>query len=146
MKIIRAYKTEIDPTNCQRTVFVQWCGASRFAYNWALDDRIAHYDNGEKSNLYEQKRRFNALKKTEYPWLGGLPCTITENAFANLDVAYRNFFRRVKQGKEKAGFPRFKSKKKGLGTATVRGCLHIKNGRVKLKHQKPAPGVDLLSD
>ena len=119
MKIYRAYKTELDPNNVQKSTFVQYCGTARFVYNWALTDRIERYKQGEKTNLYEQKRRFNALKKTEYPWLGGIAYQVTENAFHNLDTAYQNFFRRVKQGKEKAGFPHFRDRKHGLGNFTV---------------------------
>ena len=33
-----------------------------------------------------------------------------QNALKDLDIAYQNFFRRVKQGK-KLGYPRFKSKR-----------------------------------
>ncbi len=132
MKIIRAFKTEFDPNNKQRTLFLQYAGTSRFVYNWALSDRIERYKRGEKSNIYEQKRRFNALKKTESPWLDGIAYTVTESAFANLDRAYQNFFRRVKQGKEKAGFPHFKSRKDGIGAFTMRGCLHTRQNGVKL--------------
>ncbi len=132
MKIFRAYKTELDPNNVQRSLFVQYCGVSRFVYNWALTDRIERYERGEQTNIYEQKHRFNALKKVEYPWLEGVPYAITQSAFRNLDIAYQNFFRRVKQGKEKAGFPRFKCRKRGLGSFTVQGCLHIEERRVKL--------------
>ncbi len=132
MKILRAYKTELDPNNAQRTSFVQCCGVARFVFNWGLADRIEKYKQDEKANLYEQKRRFNALKREKYPWLEGIPYTITAGAFSNLDIAYQNFFRRVKQGKEKAGFPHFKSKKRGLGNFTVRGSLHIEKEQVKM--------------
>ncbi len=132
MKIFRAYKTELAPNNIQRTLFVQYCGVARFVFNWGLNDRIEWYKEGESINFYEQKRRFNALKKVEYPWLEGTPYTITESAFANLDVAYQNFFRRVKQGIEKAGFPQFKSRKKGLGSFTVRGSLRVQKDKVRM--------------
>jgi len=155
MKIFRAYRTELDPNNAQRSKFVQCCGAARFVFNWGLSDRISGYENGEKTNLYEQKRRFNALKKESYPWLEGIPYTITEYAFRNLDTAYQNFFRRVKQGKEKAGFPHFKSRKDGLDNFTVNGSLHIEEHRVRLpnigwvrlkeKDYLPTSGVKILS-
>ncbi len=132
MKIYCAYKTELDPNNTQRTLFVQSCGVARFVYNWALADRIERYEHGEQTSLYEQKRRFNALKKAEYPWLEGIAYQVTGSAFCNLDTAYQNFFRRVKQGKEKIGFPRFKSRKHGLGSFTVRGALHVETNRVKM--------------
>ena len=36
MKIIKAYKTELNPNNVQRTKFSQHAGARRFVFNWAL--------------------------------------------------------------------------------------------------------------
>ncbi len=155
MKIFRACKTELDPNNAQRSLFVQYCGAARFAYNWALADRIERYEYKESTNLYEQKRRFNALKKMKYPWLDGIAYKVIDVAFTNLDKAYQDFFRRVRQGREKAGFPHFKSRKQGIGSFTVRGNLHIENGRVKMtnigwvrlkeKGYLPADGVKILS-
>ena len=131
MKICRAFKTELDPNNEQRTSFVRYCGAARFVYNWALADRITRYKAGEPTNLYEQKRRFNAIKDTEFPWIREVAYVITEEAFRHLDTAYQNFFRRVKIGGP-AGFPKFKSRKNGLGAFTMRGSLHIEANRVKL--------------
>ena len=33
-KILRAYKTELDPTNGQRTLLLKHAGARRWAWNW----------------------------------------------------------------------------------------------------------------
>jgi len=132
MKIIRAYKTELDPNNKQRTAFMRHAGAARFVYNWALNDRKERYKRGEKTNMYEQKKRFNALKHKEFPWLRQVAYKTVDEAFRNLDTAYINFFRRVKNGAEEKGFPKFKSRKNGIGSFTLRGCIHISHGAVKL--------------
>ena len=34
MKVVRGYKTELDPTSEQYVLFCQCAGASRFAYNY----------------------------------------------------------------------------------------------------------------
>ena len=36
MKVSRAYRVELDPTNVQRTTLLRHAGAARFAYNWGL--------------------------------------------------------------------------------------------------------------
>ena len=36
MKVLRAYKTELDLNNKQKTACVRHAGAARFAYNWGL--------------------------------------------------------------------------------------------------------------
>jgi len=133
MKINRAFKTELNPNNQQRGAFMQHAGTARFVYNWALADRIERYEAGDPTNLYEQKLRFNALKDEQFPWIRKTTayCTI-EEAFRHLDTAYKNFFRRVKQGKAEKGFPRFKSRKRSISSFTMRGRIHIERGRIKL--------------
>jgi putative transposase len=34
MKIMRAFKTELDLNNLQKTACIRHAGAARFAYNW----------------------------------------------------------------------------------------------------------------
>jgi putative transposase len=130
MKTLRAYKTRLTPNTTQAKLFVQYAGAARFIYNWALNDRIERYKAENPTNMYEQKKRFNAIKRDQFPWIIGVPSKTQEEAFRNLDVAYQNFFRRVKHGGE-PGFPKFKSKKKGLGSFTFRGNIHVEAKRVK---------------
>lgn len=131
MKIQRAYKTELDPNNKQRTFFVRCAGAARFVYNWGLADRIEQYKAGTPTNFYAQTKRFNAEKDTFAPWIREIPYVVTLYAFYNLDRAYKNFFRRVKNG-ETPGFPKFKSKKRGLGGFTFNSSIHIESQRIKL--------------
>jgi putative transposase len=131
VKVLRAYKTELRPNNAQRAMFLKCSGAARLVYNWALADRKAVYEAGGKPNMYEQKRRFNALKAGQYPWLYELPYALQAAAFAHVDAAFQNFFRRVKNS-EKPGYPRFKSRKRGVGSFVLRGNIHVETGRIKL--------------
>lgn len=130
--MLRAYRTELDPNNAQQTVFVRHAGAARFCFNWALADRIERFKAGQPTNHYEQKKRFNALKKEQFPWLSEVAYKVQEQGLANLDIAYKNFFRRVKRGEVKKGFPRFKSRKRGLGGFTLRGNLTVERQRINL--------------
>lgn len=132
MKTLRAYKTELKLNNKQRSYFVRCAGTARFVYNWALKDRIKRFENGESTNIFEQKRRFNSLKREEFGWIYEIPYTLQDEAFVNLDNAYKNFFRRVKTGDEKPGFPKFKSRRNGLGSFSLRGHIHIERGQIKL--------------
>lgn len=132
MKILRAYKTRLTPNTAQAALFRQYAGAARFVYNWALADRIERYEAGKPTNYYEQKKRFNGLKRELCPWIVDIPYIIQESAFRNLDAAYKNFFRRVKQGTEEKGFPKFKSKHRGLGSFTFRSAVHVEEKRIRL--------------
>ena len=130
MKVLRAYKTELDPNDKQRTFFRQCAGAARFVYNWALADRRERYEAGLKTSHNEQKVRFNATKRELCPWIVELPYAVVEKAFADLDTAYKNFFRRVKAG-ETPGYPKFKSKKRNAAHFSLRSTK-VEPGRVRL--------------
>ena len=155
--MLRAYKTELDPNDKQQTRFRQHAGAARFVYNWSLADRIAQYkETGKSDSLYTQRKRFNALKKEQFPWLENVAYRTVEAAFDNLDRAYDNFFRRVKTG-DKPGFPKFKSKHRSAAAFTLRDIEphHIqpdkirlsKIGWVRVKERSylPTEGVKILS-
>jgi len=112
----RAFKTKLILNNSEETKLHHCCDVTRFVYNWALADRIAGYKRRQADptiaavGYNDQKVRFNALKREAFPWLMDVPYRIVEYAFRDLDTAYKNFFRRVRLGTEKAGFPKFKSR------------------------------------
>jgi putative transposase len=133
MKIHRAYKTELNPNNKQVTMFQKNCGAARFAYNWALDQRIKFYETEKKSTNYiEQSRELTKLKKTDFPWMYEVSANSTQEALRDLDEAFQNFFRRVKQKKGKVGFPKFKSKRNSKQSFRLKGFIYVESNRIKL--------------
>ncbi len=140
--MIRAYKTELDLNNKQRTQFVKCCGVARFVYNWALADRKSRYAQGLYTSTYEQVKRFNILKDEQFPWVRAVSYTIEERAFMNCDAAYQNFFKEVKSKSVEARFPKLKSKKYGLGNFTLRGAIHIQGNAVQL----PRLGITCLKE
>lgn len=155
MEILRAYKAELDPNNVQRTALLKHAGASRFAYNWGLARRKQEYEKtGKSSNAIEQHRQLNQLKKTEFPWLYEVSKAAPQEALRDLDKAYQNFFRRVKNG-ETPGFPKFKSRKNGIGSFRLTGAIHVTETHIKLPRigwlrlkehgYIPADGIHILS-
>jgi putative transposase len=111
---------------------LQYSGAARFVYNWALADRIARYESGNPTNRFEQMKRFNSIKYMEFPWIKDIPYVVQQEAIKNLDDAYSNFFRRVKSGADKKGFPKFKSRYQGVCNFSFRGSIHIDRNKIKL--------------
>lgn len=133
MEITRGYKVELDPNNVQRTHLLQHAGAARFAWNWGLERRIKEYkETGKSSNAIEQHRQLNALKPTEFPWMYEVSKAAPQESLRDLDKAYRNFFRRVKKGDKKPGFPKFKSRKNGIGSFRLTGAIRVEVDRVRL--------------
>ena len=131
MKIQSAYRYELDPNNVQRTLLAKHAGSARFTYNWGLSRRIEEYKTtGRSSNAIEQHRQLNGLKKTEFPWMYEVSKCAPQEALRNLDKAYANFFRRVKNG-EKPGFPKFK--KKGIHDSfRLTGSMDVRLRNIQL--------------
>ena len=161
MQIVRGYKTELDLNDRQRTACAKHAGAARYAYNWGLQRKVEAYEaTGKSPTAIDLHRELNALKKTELGWMYEVSKCAPQEALRNLDRAFANFFRRVKQkeqGKLKGpvGFPRFKSRKAGLGSFRLTGSIHIfedsvqlpRLGRLRLKERGylPVSGVHILS-
>lgn len=88
----------------------RWLDLCRFVYNCALAQRIMWYKQGKKSiSKYDQMHQLAEAKK-EHSEYKEVNAQVLQDVLARLDKAYQSFFRRIKQGKEKAGFPRFKGK------------------------------------
>jgi len=133
VEILKAYKTELDPNNVQRTALLKHAGASRFAYNWGLAQRKKEYEKtGKSSNAIEQHRQLNAIKKTDFPWLYEVSKAAPQEALRDLDKAYQNFFRRVKSGEKNVGFPKFKSRRNGIGSFRLTGAIHVTETHIRL--------------
>jgi putative transposase len=160
MIILHAYKTELDLNNVQKTACARHAGAARWAYNWSLARKLEAYRNGGKiPSAIDLHRELNVLKQGELSWMYEVSKCAPQEALRNLDQAYANFFRRVKEkkaGKDiQVGFPKFKSKKNGLGSFRLTGAIHIfehaiqlpRLGRLRLKERGylPMEGVHILS-
>ncbi|MGO8949727.1 MAG: RNA-guided endonuclease InsQ/TnpB family protein [Ktedonobacterales bacterium] len=161
MLVQRAYKTELDLIDRQVTACRQHAGAARWAYNWGLRVKQERYQVTKRSpTAIELHRELNARKKTDLPWMYTVSKCAPQEALWNLDAAFTNFFRRCackKQGKWKGklGYPRFKTKKKGLGSFRLTGSIVVcpdaivlpRLGRLRLKERGylPTGGVQILS-
>ena len=44
--MIKTLKIRLKPNNKQQTKMFQFCGAKRFAYNWAIAKEQENYKNG----------------------------------------------------------------------------------------------------
>jgi putative transposase len=70
MRIMRAYKTELDLNHAQKMACARHAGAARYAYNWGLSRKMEAYQAGEKTpTAIDLHRALNALKKTELVWM-----------------------------------------------------------------------------
>lgn len=105
----RAHKIKLQPTKEQEQYFVHACGVARFAYNWALSEWIKEYANGGKPTEANLRKRLNAIKKDQFPWMSDVTKCAPQQAIKNLGSAFNNFFIQVGKGCV-PGHPKFKKK------------------------------------
>lgn len=108
---MKAYKVRIYPTKTQIQKIEKTFGCCRFVYNFFLSKSIKDYEENRKSNTYNQNSAFlTQMKKLdEYSFLKEVEAMALQASLRDLDTAYQNFFRNVRQGK-KPGYPKFKKK------------------------------------
>jgi transposase len=161
MNITRGYKTELDPTVKQHILLCQCAGTARFSYNYGLARKQGVYTaSGKTISAIDLQKELTARKHADLPWLKGVSKWIVQNALRDLDQAYDNFFRRVREKKagkkhKNLGFPKFKSKSQGRGSFRLDKPIRVfedrmqlpKLGTIRLKEHSyiPTSGVKILS-
>jgi putative transposase len=106
----RAYKFRIYPNLKQQHQFYLEFAASKCVYNYYLDRTIKEYQQNKKTlNRNDWCKDLKFLNKTEeYSWIMGASSAVYRSTlYDDLDSAYKNFFRGIKNGKS-IGFPKFK--------------------------------------
>ncbi|EJF06145.1 transposase, partial [Thiovulum sp. ES] len=129
--MLRVVKVRLYPNKKHIELLSQHFGSSRFIYNFMLSQKNENYQNGINISTYDLKKQLPQMKKSDnFSWLKEVDSTSLQNSVLNLDKAYKNFFRQVKNG-EKAGFPKFKSRhntKQSYQTSTAK----IRNSKLYL--------------
>ena len=134
----RGYKTELDLTNEQVTACLKHAGCARKAYHWGLARKAEARAKGEPMpNARHLHRELNALKASEFPYMYEVSKCAPQEALIDLDHAFKHFLRTVtlkKQGKwrGKCGYPKFKSRKQGIGGFRLTGAIHVAESSMQL--------------
>ena len=114
MLVQKGHRIQLLPNNRQRSIFKQWAGAHRWAYNYGLERKIKSYESeGKSPGAYALMKEIVRLKReSETAWLKDVPKSVPRVALSHLDGAFNHFFRRIKSSSERPGFPKFKSRKR----------------------------------
>jgi putative transposase len=117
-------------------------------YNACLQQRVdAYRHHRETISGYTQACELPLVKET-FPEYKEVNSQVLQEVTERMNKAYQNFFRRVKKGGEKPGFPRFKSKSrydsftlKNTGWHLDGRYLWVHNvGRFKMRLSRPIEG------
>ncbi|MFE3444138.1 RNA-guided endonuclease InsQ/TnpB family protein [Nocardia sp. NPDC059180] len=108
------YNFRLYPTVGQQRSLAKAFGCARVVYNDALRARQDAFEAGRRVSDTELSKRLTEAKSTpEREWLGEVSAVVLQQALADLNTAYRNFFASVtgKRKGAKVALPRFRSRK-----------------------------------
>lgn len=145
----RGFKYRIYPNESQRNQIARTLGCCRFVYNRALDvKKTAYSETGKSIATNDLIKMIPAWKRDpDTSWLAQVDSMALQQSIRDLDRAYKNFFRRVREG-GKPGFPKFKSLRHARQSYRTNGGKvldrnHIalpKLGNVRAKVSRPLQG------
>ncbi|WP_254274855.1 transposase [Halomonas sp. 3H] len=133
--MLKATKIRIYPTTEQAAFLNRQFGAVRFCYNTGLRIILHRYQrHGQSLSAKHDIKKLLPVAKTsrKYGWLKEADSMALQQACLNLDHAFQRFF----DSKQKAGYPRFKSKR---GKQSSYHCVGVKAGDDWIKVPKLGP-------
>lgn len=157
--MFQSRKVRLKPNKAQAKFIYQNFGASRFIYNWGLEQLNKYWeenkdkekkDRAKRPSAFDLNKKLIHLKNTDekYVWLKDVDSRILPFTFANLDNAFKRFFT------GQAKYPKFKSKrdsrqsystKAGKALPRLKDSNHIllpKIGSVKFYNRNYLPEVE----
>lgn len=107
---MRAYKTEINPTEEQKRIIHQTIGVCRYVYNFYLAHNKEVYENEKRfvSGMDFSKWLNNEFlpNNPEFLWIKSVGSKAVKQSIMNAEIAFKRFF------KKQSDFPIFKKKGK----------------------------------
>jgi putative transposase len=103
----KAFKYRIYLTNGQKHILERQLEECRFVYNQMIESRKTAHELSTPLGLYDTINMLPMLKAGR-PTLKQVHSMVLQNVCVRVHLAFQSFFRRVKEGAEEVGFPRFK--------------------------------------
>src|SRR6266536_3030826 len=145
----KTYKYRIYLTNGQQRSLNTMLEECRWVYNQTLEAREFAYEHSITCGLYDTQSMLVGWK-TKRPSLKLVHSQVLQNVQVRVDLAFQAFFRRVKEGAEDVGYPRYKKFDRYRSITypqysngvVIRGndLVVSKMGRVKVVWHRPIEG------
>lgn len=149
--MIKSLKYRLFPTKKQQRLLQEQLDECRWLYNHFLEERKNSWEKDKKGIGYFQQCKNIITLKKERPSLNNVYSQVLQNVADRVDKAFQNFFRRIKKGDKKVGYPRFKGfdrydsltyKQAGFGWKIEDNCLNLsKIGFIKIKLHRSIIGT-----
>lgn len=134
MALVRsALKLRLAPTPDQEKLLLQFAGARRWVWNWALGERLRSYkETGRVVSWADLSKRLTAMKREpQTQWLGEMDSQALQQALADLAKAFQSFFA------GDAGLPRWRSRKTHRPTFRIPQRVEVTRTHVRVPKVGP---------
>ncbi len=142
----KTFQYRMYPTRKQTILLLHVLSVCRKLYNDSLHDRKVAYEDCHCGLSYYDQAAW--MRYMDYQ---GVYAHILQNVLRRVDTAFQNFFRRVKSGAEKVGYPRFQGRNRydsftypdpyGTGYKIEGGKLHLsKIGAIRIFQHREIEG------
>ena len=148
--MVKTFRYRIYPTKAQQTILEQTLEECRWVYNETLAYRHDAWQERQEAVYYYGTTKLLPQWKQNRPTLNIAYSQVLQNVQHRVDETFKGFFRRVKNGDGKVGYPRFKNQgryrsitypQSGFGI-TDDGRLHLsKIGDIKIELHRPIKGT-----
>jgi putative transposase len=146
----KTMKYRLYPTTAQAQALDAQLGEACRLYNAALQERRDAYRKGGVSlNYYDQANQMKAIRQAGDSSLANF--SASQDILRRVEKTFKAFFRRVRAGTEKPGYPRFKSRRRfdsytfpswGDGCRVQDSRLYLQGiGHLKVQWHRPLVGT-----
>jgi putative transposase len=88
MRVVQAFRFELDPNRATRVALAKHVGAARFAYNWGLAHCLEALERGERiPSAMDLHKAWNEWKRRNAPWWVEVSKCTPQEAFRDLERA-----------------------------------------------------------
>jgi putative transposase len=151
--MLKTFTYRLFPNKHQQRLLMHQLEECRWLYNHLLAERRAAWEQRQETLRYSDQAVSLPALKAERPSLSGVQSQVLQNVAVRIDLAFQAFFRRVRQGEQKPGYPRFRGHGRydsitfpqvpvGCKLDTESKRLRIMNvGQVKVVLHRPLEGT-----
>ena len=147
MIVLKTFQYRIYPTRSQITTMNQTLETCRWVYNETLTYRKNMWEEKHENISLFDTTKLIPIWKNDHPELKQVYAQVLQNCHVRVDLAFKAFFRRVKNG-DTPGYPRFKGYNRydsftypQTGFKIVDDKLHLsKIGDIKIKLHRAIDG------
>ena len=144
----KAFKYRLYPSEKQDEKLSETLRLCRHLYNAALQERKEAWEKNRISISFKGQSNQLPVIKIDCPEYEGVYSQVSQDVLHRADKAFKAFFRRLKRGEEKPGYPRFKSRDRydsfiypQTGFMVQDNRLQLsKIGSIKIKLHRPVEG------